>query len=879
MPDAPHGHGLMEREHALRALADALDDVRDGRGRVVLVSGEAGIGKTSLVEHFLARLPGDVRVLRGAAEDLVTPRPLGPLREMFAAASVAGGSGVPSGLSDHDAVVDRILAETRPDPPARTAPPVVMVVEDAHWADEATLDVVRYVGRRVAPLALLLVVTMRPGDLADDHPLRRVLGALVGPEVVRVELEVLSPTAVGAMAAARGLDVGRVAGLGGNPFYITEVLRHPSADVPATVRDAVGGQVGRLSPATRSVLELVSVIPRSADVDLLDAIVDRALTCLEPAERSGLVRVDGARVAFRHELARRAVESMVPRGRRLHLSRRVLAELERRGADPSLLLHHASTAQDPAAIARWAPAATRSAAQGEAHRETVSASRLALARPELLDDGDRAQMHRLQAQALYALNQFTEAAAQADAAVACHAGPRGGVPPAPALAEALLLAARMQTMIGRPEPSRELALRAERVLEPVGPTPALAAAHELLANLDVIVGDGDGAVSHGERAVRLAAVTDAPDVGARATVSVAMARIAAGDLAGLDVLRGSVTELGRLGCHEHQARAASTLGVCLMWLGRHREAGPWLALADDLARDHGFDFVRFHAQANQADLLLRGGAWTEAEAMLRALLSQDTDAAALRVLPLAFLGRLLARRGDPAAGAMIDEACERAVASAQVRRMAAAYGAAVEHAWLSEDPVRCADMARRLAAVAERCRLVAARGEAMRYLRRCGQEAHTFPGCPDGYAAGIRGDAAAAAGAWARVGNPYEQALELVELADDGRAVEGVRVLDGLGALAAADLVRRRLRRDGVGAVPGRPRAERDGAGLTPRQREILDLVADGLSSPEIGRRLFLSRRTVDNHVASILEQLGVSSRRDALVVTGRRPARAHAVG
>ena len=127
---------LLERQAQLRELQAALERARQGRGTTVLVSGEAGIGKTWLLQAFADRVADTARVLLGTCEDLLTPRTLGPFRDM---AREEGGALGGLGGEDRDAVIDWLLREMR-----FSQRPAVVVVEDAHWADDASLDIIRY---------------------------------------------------------------------------------------------------------------------------------------------------------------------------------------------------------------------------------------------------------------------------------------------------------------------------------------------------------------------------------------------------------------------------------------------------------------------------------------------------------------------------------------------------------------------------------------------------------------------------------------------------------------------------------------------------------------------------------------------------------------
>src|SRR5829696_160499 len=356
---------LLERDAELGRLRDALGRAGRGRGSVVLVSGEAGIGKTALVRAFADAARAQARVLTGVCDDLGTPRTLGPFRDM---ARAGGGPLVAAADAgaERDAVFDAVHREL-------AARPTVLLVEDLHWADDATLDVVRWLAWRIAELPSLLVVTYRD-DLAADAPMWRVLGALARQDALRLELRPLSAAAVRELAGAAGADPGAVLGAtGGNPFFVTEVLANPDVAVPATVRDAVLARLDGLGEATRRCLELLSVVPGRAERWLAERLLGDATAALDEAERRGVLEADPAAVWFRHELARRAIEQELSASARVACHRRVLAALaERSGVELSRLAHHAAQAGEPEQVARHGLAAAREAAAAGAFSEALA---------------------------------------------------------------------------------------------------------------------------------------------------------------------------------------------------------------------------------------------------------------------------------------------------------------------------------------------------------------------------------------------------------------------------------------------------------------------------------------------------------------------------
>ncbi|HZB58175.1 MAG TPA: AAA family ATPase, partial [Actinomycetota bacterium] len=761
--------------------------------------GEAGIGKTSLLQEFADGAWPTARVLVGACEDLLTPRPLGPFRDM---ARDAGGLAGLAG-DDRDAFLDALLAEM-----AFTQRPAVVIVEDAHWADAASLDIVRYLARRIERLSALLVVSYRDEELRDDHPFARMVAALAGPSVLRIELEGLSDEAVAELAAAAGLDPGPVvAAVGGNPFYLTEVLAAPGAAVPPSVRHAVRARFASLPASCRSSLERLAVVPSGAEPWLVRSLVEDP-AALEPAERRGMVVSAQGRVRFRHELARRAVELSLPSSRRMDHHRRALAALAVGGAEPSRLVHHAVAAADDQAVAaaddqavaRNAAAAARDAAGSSAHREAAAFARLALEHEALFDRLEVARLHGLAALALYARNQFGDAAEHADRAV--ELWDTAGSAPLE-LGEALLISARMSTLRADPAAARAKALRALGILEAHPPSRALALCYSTLCSQDTMQARFDTALGWCKRALEVAERVGSLDVVSHALGYRGLSKVSLGDDAGLADLERALEVADRLGHGDYVTVAAHNLAVILIRIGRVREARQALEVGERAAREHALDTALFRIEAQQCHVLLIEGSWDEAERRLRRLLRRSEDPGANLVNPLAFLGRILARRGDPEAAGLIERAWRLASATGEDQKMAVAAGARIEHAWIEGDDDRVRAIGGELLELAVRAQHRYLRGEVLRYLRRVGEPVAPFDGCLAPFADGITGDWAAAAAGWERIGNPYHQALELTEAPDLEAALRGLGMLDRLGAVATASLVRRRLRRGGARGIPG----------------------------------------------------------------------------
>jgi len=258
---------LLERQFFLDQLQDALGLAADGCGRAVLISGEAGIGKTALVDVFTASAETEgARVLQGACDALSTPRPHGPLLDI---ARAAGGrfQALVEGRPERERMFGIFLDELE-----RRGPPTVIVIEDAHWADDGTLDLLRFLGRRLRNTTAVLVVTYRDDELPSDHPLRSVLADISRAAVHRLRLPRLSETAVEELAGRAGLSHGDLYTLtSGNPFYVTEVLAAGGEGIPPSVQDAVFARAALLDGSAKRILDAVSLSPPSLERWVLDS--------------------------------------------------------------------------------------------------------------------------------------------------------------------------------------------------------------------------------------------------------------------------------------------------------------------------------------------------------------------------------------------------------------------------------------------------------------------------------------------------------------------------------------------------------------------------------------------------------------------------------
>ncbi len=845
---------ILEREEALGALRDGLGDARAGRGSVALVSGEAGIGKTTLVRAFEAEAAEEVRVLTGACDALATPRPLGPVHDI---AREVGGSllqGLATG-TDRALQFGALLDEL-----GRV--PTVAVFEDVHWSDEATLDALKYLGRRIEHVPCLLVLTFRDDEVGPRHPLRLVLGDLPTRATMRVELPRLSEAAVAELARRyEHPERGLYTATGGNPFFVTEILASGAGEVPNTVRDAVLARIARLDPEAARVAEAVAVVPGQTELWLLEALADCDLARLQDCLDSGVLTATPEGVSFRHELARLAVEESLPPTRRVELSRaalRALASPPIGAPDLAALAHHADAAGDKEAVLRYAPAAAERAAELGAHREAAAQYALTLRHTAETPSAERVTLLSAYADEAYMTGDLDSALAlRREAVVVSRAiGDRLSE------GDSLSRLAGPCTRAGLNDEAEAASSAAIELLEQLPPSRELAAAYGFQAYLRMLARDNADGVIWGEKSLELAERFDDVETRATALNLIGTSHLMAGEIErGTDYLLRSL-ELSRANDLQFDiALALLMLGSGLGEMYELEAAEGWLREHIGYAEERDLDAA--YTRAWLGTTFVYRGRWDEG-----ALLAQDVLGATsvvARITALVTLGRARARRGDPGVAEALDQALDLATSGGHLQRLGHIHSARAEAAWLAGDVDRTAAEARAVydLAVAKRHLWFAGELAYWQWKSCTVDEAPTWIAEP--YRLQIGGDAAAAADAWLRRGCPYEAARALADTDDVGALLKALDEFERLGARPAAEGTRRKLRARGASVPRGpRPSTRANPAALTTRELEVLELVAEGLRNAEIADRLVLSPRTVDHHVSAILRKLGVRTRGQA---------------
>jgi DNA-binding CsgD family transcriptional regulator/tetratricopeptide (TPR) repeat protein len=852
---------LLERDQALASLAEYARSAAVGQGRLVLVPGEAGVGKTALLEAF-RDVTADFRWLTGACDGLFTPRPLAPL---FDVAEQAGDA--LREACDAGALRERLFALLLRDLRESDAA-TVLVIEDAHWADESTLDLIRFLSRRIRDLPVLLVVTYRDDALGHDHPLRILLGEVATLRPTRrLSVAPLSVRGVAALAEGTGLEAGELFRLtGGNPFFVTEVVQGGrSGDVPRSAADAVLARLARLDPHARQVVRCAALIGGRIEPWLLEEVSSQPPSAVDDAVSSGLLVSDGAAVRFRHELARLAVEDEIAPHRRGAVHAAILAALVLGGCtDSARLAYHAEGADNADAVLRFAPSAAQQASVLRSHREAAIQYERALRFADGRAPAELAELYDGLHAEYSLVDRFEDARIALENALElwrrCGNTLREG--------DAMWQMAKILWRLCRGEESVASSQAALTILEPLGPTRELGWAYAIAGASDT---DVHRSLQLTQRARQLAEELSLPDLESYALNTEACILATAGEE--WDFLMQRALRIALEGGDaERAARAYANLNSNYIVSMRLAESERYYDEGLPYCEEQDMSTYATCLRGWHANALDLQGRWDEAVAICEpalCIISSPVN----RLTSLFALGRIRARRGEHTAWQCLDEALLNATGVDEAEWIGRARLCRAEAHWLAGD----LDEARAEAGAArDLCPALDpwTRGAVATWLRRVGAASDGVTGpVAEPYRLSLAGDFTAAAAEWDRRGCPYEAALALHDAQTEAAVREALNRFDALGATAAVQVTRQALRRLGVRSIPvgSRQATRAHPAGLTPRESEVLDLLCAGHTNGEISVRLVISAKTVDHHVSAVLAKLGVPTRAHAAAEAARR--------
>jgi DNA-binding CsgD family transcriptional regulator/energy-coupling factor transporter ATP-binding protein EcfA2 len=858
---------LLERDDDLAALAGHLGRARDGQGGMAVVTGESGAGKSTLLQAFTELGVDDVPILWGACDPLTTPRPLGPFHDLAAQLGGDVSDALRDAAQPHEifmAVFEHLRLH-----------PSVLVVDDLHWADQGTIDLLRFLLRRIRVTRSLVVGAMRDDEIGTAHPLRALLGDIArSPDAEALTLRPLSVDAIGALIEDRAVDPAWLHGLtGGNPFYVVEMLANGGGEIPRTVRDAILARTHGLTPEAWDLLHLLASAPEAIPDHLL-ADLGIGLPPLRELDQAGLIRRGPRGVGFRHDLCRIAISDTVPPGGAVSFHRRMLHALDAApNADPAVLVHHSVGAGDAVRTLRHATDAGRAAARSGAHTQAAAFFASALEQHVPLSSADEAALLELLAGEYYLIDRLDDAIVASERAMALRerSHDAAGVSINHHALSTYQWYNANRDVADRHAAAAEDVLEHDPALQSEVDLGHLGHAFAMQAYLAVQSNDIERARTLLARARDLSSRVDDQPLAVRVRLISGICDVLEGDRGGRDatltILEGSHEQFDEI-----YSSGYSNLTYLDVEQRRLRHASELLGFTLPLTIERDLPICRVWQLGSRGRMKLIRGDWADALADADLVLGGPCAPLA-RTWPYLVRGLVSLRRGLEA-DADLEEAWLLACRFGEPIRLLPAAAALVERSWLRGIDDSRIDECRSLLATASGAGLEWARGELATWLHRLDTERGRVP--PDDlvlqrvaepYRLQLDGRADAAATSWAQLSAPYDSALALIDSGDAESVRAGLDLLDRLGADAVAAKVRQDLRRGGATTIPSRRREATltNPAGLTNRQVEILSLLADGSTNVEIAQRLFISTKTVDHHVSAVLSKLQVASRRDAV--------------
>lgn len=868
---------LLERSEQLDQLLEILSKGRSHQGQIAVITGEAGVGKSALLNAFSEHADGQVPFAWGHCDALFTPRQLGPFYDI---ATAMGGDLQTALAADASSVslFPAVLAALNELPQG-----TVLVFEDLHWADHASLDLLKFVARRLAPLRLTICISYREEDVGPEHPLTSVLGDLPPERTTRLHLQPLSRRAVTQLAARKGFDgVSLYRATSGNPFFLSEILasgESPSGPLPASVRDAVLARVVRLAPAERQLLHGLSVAPDPIPMEIILQLYGEAgLQASSGCESLGLLHLEGAHgFRFRHELARVAIMESLPASERHAAHQRLLDVYLSAGDDTKgdRVVHHAAALGDAKVLLEHAPRAAQAAARMGAHRDAATMLAAAL---QFVQQASVEQAAKLYERWAYQTSLFQvdedvlEAHRQALARWRALQRPDR-------VGDNLRWIWRIHWYRGEMAAAEAAAQESIAVLEAIPPSAELARAYALRAHTALLRAQREYAIQWGSKAISMAGRFDDYETRVQASVTVATAMVFSGDAEGSKLMSQALELALDHALHEEAARAYTNLSEYAIVTGDWPLAERLVleGLAFDIK--HSLDSWTPYLKGRHAQLRLNQGRLQEAETLAQAALAEEQSTMLMKLPALTTLAAIHSRLGKDGAEERLDSLLDTVLNLGEPQRVVPVRMACIEHHYLREqwDPAReqldallALDMTQlrpwdvgTLALWAARLRVQVRRAQLPTYEHAQRLELE-----------GLHHQAAAEL---QQGGRPFEAALCRLAAARAGQfdwLAEAMEGFSALGCTPGAEAARRLasgqgvdLGRSGTWAKKQTRAAKKSHPlGLTRKELEVLSMMTEGATNAEIAGRLSRSQRTVEHHVSSILGKLNASNRLEAVM-------------
>ncbi|WP_304488712.1 AAA family ATPase [Dyadobacter sp. CY261] len=853
---------LVERSDSLDFLTAQLRKASESEGHCVLICGEAGIGKTSLTKAFYHEHSPTHKVFTGTCDALFSPRPLAPLYDIA----------MQMGYDLHQS---REKAEDRVDLFTKffhaitaTKEQTIVVFEDIHWADEATLDFVKFFSRRIAQTRCLFLLTYRDNEISSRHPLRNVLGEMVAGTYSRLPLYPLSKEAVDKLAEAKGHRGEDVHGIsGGNPFYVNEILASYSPGVPDKVKDSILSVYLKQNESTQRVWEILSVMPTGLEFDHLLNLDPAFEPAIEDSLSSRILNLDKGNLVFKHELYRRTIEQSLSPLRRIALNKQILQSFrgvfEERG-QIERIIHLAKNANAHDLVVHYAPVAAARAATIGAH---IEASRLYLSAIEYYQGNDMDMLVRwyeAYAYECYLTNQIKDAILYQGKALAVWKDKNDLLK----MANSLRFLSRLWWFEGNREQAEKFGFEAIDALEGQPVSAVKATTYSNMSQLKMLSDEVDDCLFWGENAIAMAQELHNEEILCHALNNVGTVLLGKKDtsLRGSELLNNSLEIALKNAYPEHVARAYTNLGSTQVISRDYDTARVWLDKGIAYCRERELDSWVKYMLSFKARLALETGEWDEAHRIATGLLENEHQTPVVKISALTALATVKMRRREAGAPALLADMKATAFLMQEAQRIIPVLTAFLEYEWITGENLIEQETLANAIRLIEQTDNSFHSSEFRFWLKKARNQHLNLPQVFSGFDVTTTAAISEAALFWEQAGCAYQQAQMLFEGTEKQKKQALILVQD-LSAVAVYEKMKQQMQAEGIQQIPrGMQQAtRRNPAQLTNRELDILQMLARNLQYKEIADSLFISVKTVGHHISSIFLKLGVNSRGKAI--------------
>ncbi|MGZ4091100.1 MAG: AAA family ATPase, partial [Bacteroidia bacterium] len=670
---------LIERDGFLALLQTHFENIGVDEGHCVFISGEAGIGKTSLVKVFCKEQKGSCNIYHGACDALFTPRPLAPLYDIMwqVNSDIWPNSHTIEERSELFAGFFRELNKQKEKS--------LIIFEDIHWADEATLDFIRFFARRIAQLRCMFILTYRDDEIHSQHPLRNVLGQLPVDSFTRLKLNPLSRQAVEKMGEERGYkgeDVYSISG--GNPFYVNEILSSYSLGVPDNIKDSIISAYNRQEERAKQVWELLSVVPASFEIKYLEKMEPLYSTAIERCLESKILIIDEGHIYFKHELFRRTIEASLSPLKRVILNKRILDELREnfeQNQEIERIIHHAKNANEYETVVHYAPLAARQAASVGAH---IEASKLYLTAIEYYQGNDKdllIKFYEAYAFECYLTNQVKEAIIYTGKSLNLLKKKND----VEKIGNCLRLLSRFWWFDGNRKNAERFAEEAIEVLDGQSSSMIKAMAFSNMSQLKMLSEQSLECIFWGEKAIEIARELDDEETLSHALNNVGSVkmRTQSSMSKGIELLQQSLEIALKNSYHDHAARAYTNMGSNGVKMKNYVFAKKILDEGIHYCEERELDSWTSYMLSCKAVINLETGDWKEAYNIADKLLKNEDQPPVVKIGALTVVATIKMRRGDADTLPLLLEAKAKAFETMELQRIIPALVALLEYEWIT----------------------------------------------------------------------------------------------------------------------------------------------------------------------------------------------------